>query len=171
MLWTLVRWMLPLTVAGVVAALAVGATQIGEQVRLRVEARLRSELPGLMVSVRGASLVEGEGIVVRGLSISDPALPPAQRQLLSIEEVHLACSTALTDLASAGPVITAVKVRRPTVHAVRHSDGSWSLARLFAERRPTGRSAVPVVIEDGTLVVHIPKLESAKPKAIEVKVV
>jgi hypothetical protein len=154
MLWTLVRWTLPLTAAGVIAALAVGATQIGEQVRLRVEARLRSELPGFAVHVRGASLVEGEGIVVRGLSISDPALPPPERQLLVVEEVHLACSTALTDLASGGPAITAVKVRRPTVHAVRHADGSWSLTRLFAGRRPTGQAAVPVVIEDGTLVVE-----------------
>jgi len=156
MLWTLVRWMLPLTVAGVVAALAVGATQIGEQVRLRVEARLRSELPGFDVHVRGASLVEGEGIVVRGLSIADPALPPSQRQLVAVEEVHLACRTALADLASGGPPITAVKVRRPTVHATRHADGSWSLARLFAGRRPAGPPAVPVVIENGTLVVEDP---------------
>jgi hypothetical protein len=161
MLWTLVRWTLPLTVAGVIAALAVGATQIGEQVRLRVETRLRSELPGFTVHVRGASLVEGEGIVIRGLSIADPTLPPTQRHLLAVEEVHLACSTALTDLASGGPAITAVKVRRPTVHAVREADGSWRLARLLAGRRPTGQAAVPIVVEDGTL--HVEDSRIRKP--------
>jgi len=158
MLWTLVRWTLPLTVAGVIAALAVGATQIGEQVRLRVETRLRSELPGFTVHVRGASLVEGEGIVIRGLSIADPTLPPPQRQMLAVEEVHLACSTALTDLASGGPAITAVRVRRPTVHAVREADGSWRLARLLAGRRPTGQAALPIVVEDGTLHVEDPRI-------------
>ncbi|MFM8951797.1 MAG: AsmA-like C-terminal region-containing protein [Planctomycetaceae bacterium] len=158
MLWTLVRWTLPLTVAGVIAALAVGATQIGEQVRLRVETRLRSELPGFTVHVRGASLVEGEGIVIRGLSIADPTLPPPQRQLLAVEEVHLACSTALTDLASGGTAITAVRVRRPTVHAVREADGSWRLARLLAGRRPTGQAALPIVVEDGTLYIEDPRI-------------
>jgi hypothetical protein len=39
-LWTLVRWAVPVTVAGVVAAGAIGSSRIGEEVRGRVEARL-----------------------------------------------------------------------------------------------------------------------------------
>jgi len=39
-LWTLVRWAVPVTVAGVVAAGAIGTSRIGEEVRGRVEARL-----------------------------------------------------------------------------------------------------------------------------------
>jgi hypothetical protein len=159
MLWTLVRWTLPLTVAGVIAALAIGATQVGEQVRLRVEARLRKELPGLAVQVRSASLVEGEGIVVRGVTITDLALPEPQRQLVAIDELHLACSTSLTDLAGGSPLIRAVRVRRPTVHAARGADGTWSLARLMAGRQPTRQAAVPISIEDGMLVVEDARIQ------------
>ena len=159
MLWTLVRWTLPLTVAGVIAALAVGATQVGEQVRLRVEARLRSELPGLAVQVRSASLVEGEGIVVRGVSIADPALPEPQRQLVAIDELHLACSTSLADLAGGAPLIKGVRVRRPTVHATRGADGTWSLARLAAGREPMRQAAVPITIEDGMLLVEDARIQ------------
>jgi len=159
MLWTLVRWTLPLTVAGVIAALAVGATQVGEQVRVRVEARLRTELPGMAVQVRSASLVEGEGIVVRGVSIADPALPEPQRQLVAVEELHLACSTSLADLAGGAPLIKAVRVRRPTVHAARGADGTWSLARLMANRQPTRQAAVPISIEDGMLVLEDARIQ------------
>jgi hypothetical protein len=152
LLWTLVRWALPLTVAGVVAALAVGSNQLGEEIRRRVENRLRRELPGIVVQVQAASLVEGEGIVLRGVSLGDAALPEEHRQLVRIEEVHLACRTTLADLAAGEPRITAFRLRRPTVHAVRAADGRWSVSRLFA--RPAGRAVVPITVEDATLLIE-----------------
>ena len=153
-LWSLVRWALPLTVAGVVAAIAIGSTQIGEEVRRRVESRLREEFPGLVVQVQAAGLVEGQGIVVRGVVLADPALPSRHRQILRIEEVQLDCRTTLTELATGAPRITAVRLRRPTVHAARAPDGGWSVACLLG-RRPGG-TLMPVAVEDATLVVEDP---------------
>ena len=152
MLWTIVRWTLPVTVAGVVVAGAVGSSRIGEAVRSRIEARLRQEFPALAVQVQSASLVEGEGIVARGVSFVDPALPAPHRQVVWIDEVRLACGTTLAELTAGEPRITAIRLRRPVVHAVRADDGRWSVSRL--QRRRTSAAAVPVAIEDATLLVE-----------------
>ncbi|MFN6191779.1 MAG: AsmA-like C-terminal region-containing protein [Planctomycetia bacterium] len=150
-LWTLVRWTVPVTVAAVVAAGAIGSSRVGEEIRSRVEARLAEEFPTLTVQVQGASLVQGEGIIVRGVSLVDPKMPQQWRQLLWIDELRLACTTNLTELASGPPRITAVQVRRPVVHAVRHADGTWNLARLWRQRTVGG--LVPVSVEDATLLI------------------
>ncbi len=156
-LWTLVRWAVPVTVAGVLAAGMVGANRLGDVVRTRVEARLAEEFPELTVHVQGASLVDGEGVVVRGVSFSDPSLPPAVRHLLRIDEVRLACSTNLTELATGPPQITAVHLRRPVVHATRRVDGSWTIEQLLTRRTPS--TIIPVVIEDGGVVIDGETLE------------
>jgi hypothetical protein len=148
----LVRWALPLTVAGVVAAGAIGTSRIGDEVRARVEERLARELPGFTVQVQAANLVDGEGIVVRGVSIVDPRLPRECRQLVWVDEIRLACSTNLADLVAGAPRISAVRLRRPVVHAVRQPQGGWTLAGLL-RGRPADGSPVPVSIEDATLLV------------------
>jgi len=153
-LWSLVRWALPLTVAGVAIAITIGSTRLGEEIRRRVESRLREEFPGLHVQVQGAVLVEGQGIVLRGLTLADPSLPTRHRQLVRVEEVHLECLTTLAELAAGAPRITAVRLRRPTLHAVRTAEGGWSVARLLV-RRPAG-AAIPVAVEDATVVVEDP---------------
>ena len=158
MLWTLVRWTLPLTAAGVIAALAVGANRLGEEVRVRAEARLGSVFPALVVRVRAAALVEGEGITLRGVSLVDPTLPPQHRQLVWVDEVNLACATALTELAAGPPVITGVRLRRPTLHVVRNGAGRWNVARLLEGRAAGGRVA-PVSVEDATLLVDDARLQ------------
>jgi hypothetical protein len=151
-LWMLVRWALPVTVAGVVAAGAIGSSRLGEEVRGRIQQRLAEEFPTLSVQVQGASLVEGEGIVVRGVSITDPSLPQECRQMLWVDEVRLACSTNLADLISGSPQISGVRLRRPMVHAVRHAHGGWTVDALVKRRAGSG-PIVPVTIEDATLLV------------------
>lgn len=151
LLWTLVRWILPLSAAAVVVAVALGSNRIGEEVRRRVEARLQEMIPGLTVRVEAASLVEGEGIVVRGVSFIDAKLPPEHRCLLAVAEARVACGTTLRDLLAGDPRITSIRVLRPVVHAFRRTDGGWSLTALVP-----GRSAglrVPVTIDDATLLV------------------
>jgi hypothetical protein len=64
-LWTVVRWAVPVTVAAVIAAVAIGSNRLGEEVRIRAEARLARECPDLVVQVQGASVVSGEGLVRR----------------------------------------------------------------------------------------------------------
>ncbi len=151
LLWTLVRWTLPLSVAAVVVAVVLGSNRIGEEVRRRVEARLQEAFPRLTARVQSASLVEGEGIVVRGVSFIDPRRPPHSRDLVTIDEVRLACGTTLKDLVAGDVPITSVRVVRPIVHATRDEQGAWNLAAL-AERRGAGLR-VPVVIEDATVLI------------------
>ena len=153
-LWSLVRWTVPVTVAGVVAAGAIGSSRLGEEVRGRVEARLAARFPALFVQVQGASLVEGEGIVVRGVSLVDPKMPQQWRQLLWIDEVRLSCSTSLAELAAGPPRITAVRLRRPVVHAVHQADGAWNLQKLVGAG--TAADLVPVSVEDATVLIDDP---------------
>lgn len=153
-LWMLVRWAVPVTVAGVVAAGAIGSSRLGEEVRGRVETTLAARFPTLTVQVQGASLVEGEGIVVRGVSVVDPKMPQQWRQMLWIDEVRLACTTNLAELATGPPRITAVRLRRPVVHAVRGPDGGWNLQKLLGSGSAVG--LVPISVEDATLLVDDP---------------
>jgi hypothetical protein len=151
-LWTVVRWTLPLTVAGIVAAGAVGSSHVGEVIRRRLETRLQAEYPALVVRVRSAAVVQGEGIVARGVTVVDPAAAADCRTILAIDEIMLACSATLAELGTGEPRITAVRVRRPQLHAARAGDGRWNIAAL-ARPRPGGPS-VSVAIEDGTIVIE-----------------
>ncbi|MFM7138598.1 MAG: AsmA-like C-terminal region-containing protein [Planctomycetota bacterium] len=159
-LWTLVRWALPLSVAAVVVAAALGSQRIGEEVRRRVEARLRDRFPELVVTVRSASLVEGEGILVRGVSLSaggsgdgsgNGSAGPPTRPMLAIDEVDIACGTTLAELATGEPRITAIRLRRPVVQASRDATGRWNVAELLAARG--AGPGIPVDVEDATLAV------------------
>jgi hypothetical protein len=151
-LWTIVRWTVPITVAGVIAAAAIGSSRLGEEVRARVELRLREAFPSIDVQVQSAQVVEGEGIVVRGVSFAAPELPQAIRTILHVEEVRLACSTSLSDLASGRIEIAHVRVRRPVVHAVRLEGKAWTIARLLGRGQPS--APPPLVIEDATVLVE-----------------
>ena len=149
-LWTIVRWTLPLTVAAVIVAVALGSHRVGEEVRRRVETRLRERFPALDIQVRAASLIEGEGILIRDVSFA-PA-DGAGAPIVTIEEVHLACGTSLAELAAGEPRITAVRLRRPVVQAHRDAAGHWNIATLLEAR---GRGlGLPVTVEDATLAVE-----------------
>jgi len=151
LLWTLVRWTLPLSVAAIVVTVVLGSNRIGEEVRRRVESRLAASFPGVVVRVAGASLVEGEGIVVRGVSFEDPAVAGEGRRLLVVEEARVACGTSLQDLVAGEPRITSVRLIRPVVHAARGADGRWNLSRLLRQRGTPLQ--IPVGIDDATLFV------------------
>jgi hypothetical protein len=157
-LWTVVRWAVPVTVAAVIAAVAIGSNRLGEEVRIRAEARLAREFPDLVVQVQGASVVSGEGLVLRGVSLTDPKMPQQWRQLVWIDEVRLACGTTLTDLSAGTPKIASVRVRRAVVHVVRHHQGAWNISRLAGHAG--GGAMVPVSVEDGTLLVDDLRLQA-----------
>ncbi len=146
-LWTIVRWTLPLTVAAIIVAAALGSHRVGEEVRRRVEARLRDRFPTLDVHVRSASLVDGEGILIRDLSLAEAGGAP----LVTIEEIHLTCGTSLAELAAGEPRIAAVRLRRPVVQARRDTAGRWNLAKLLEQQQ--GGAGMPVAIEDATFAV------------------
>ena len=74
LLWSLVRWAIPLTFAGVVAAVAVGTSRINDEICARVEDVLAERFPSLQVDVQQASLNEVTGIVIHGLSLIDKTM-------------------------------------------------------------------------------------------------
>ena len=148
-LWSLVRWAVPVTVAGVIAAVAVGTSRINEEIRGHVERAVAARFPGLRVEVQGATLEEGRGIVLRGLSLTDPLQPEPWQQLLRIDEVHLACDVTLADLALGPPEITAVQVVRPVLQIIRSKQGAWNLQQLFSS--PSSATAIPISVDGATL--------------------
>lgn len=149
LLWSLVRWAVPVTVAGVIAAVAIGTSRINEEIRSHVERVVAERFPYLEVEVQGASLKEGQGIVVRGLSLNDPKLPEAWQQLLRIDELHLDCDASLTRLALGKIEIQSVRVIRPVLQAIHFEDGSWSFERLAGQSAES--SALPVTVEGATV--------------------
>ena len=149
LLWSLVRWAIPLTFAGVVAAVAVGTSRINDEICARVEDVLAERFPGLQVDVQQASLSKGKGIVVRGLSFIDRNLPDDWQQVLRVDEVHLACDATLASLAISQPDIKAIRVVRPTLHAVHFHDGTWNIQKLLGSSG--GNIVVPVSVEAATI--------------------
>ena len=149
LLWSLVRWAIPLTFAGVVAAVAVGTSRINDEICARVEDVLAERFPSLQVDVQQASLNEGKGIVVHGLSLKDKTMPENWQQILRVDEVHLACDATLANLAMGQPEIKSVRVVRPTLHAVHFQDGTWNIQKLLGNSG--ANVAIPVSVEAATI--------------------
>src|SRR5687768_2542014 len=64
--------MLALLVAAVaVAAWFYGYDKLDEQIRAQVETQLREHYQGLVVSVRSARRIEGQGVEIRGIEIRE----------------------------------------------------------------------------------------------------
>lgn len=113
---------------------------VNNEIRQRVLARLAGHYQGLKVDVRTAFLVDGEGIEIRGVSISDPSLPKEQAELIYLDEMVLSCRTELQEFLRGEPEITHVLIRRPRLRATRLADGRWTAAKLlpypkFSKRR------------------------------------
>ncbi len=154
--WVCFKWLLAI----VAVALAVGIPYvwfgIDDEIRSRVEARLDEHYGplGLDVRIASARLVNGDGILIRGLSIVDPSVSGPAAKLIDVEELYLSCQIAPEELIQGRLPITGIKVIRPTLHASRLPDGSWNVAGLWPlpkfDDRPN-RRPVPVKIEGATL--------------------
>src|SRR5262249_22912855 len=108
----------------------------------------------LRVSVRSAALL-GDGIQVRGVTITDPNADGPQAELAHFEELFLSCKTDLATLLTAPPDIKEVTVRRPTIRATRRPHGGWSANRLFPLPK-FGAEPPTIMIEGGTLEIFAP---------------
>ena len=152
LLWAIVRWAVPLTVAAAIALVAIGLEQLDNEVRRRVEAKLAEVFPTLEVDVESAELVEGKGILVRGVTLKTAGLSSAAAPLVQVDEALLDCSISLADLAAGEVPLRGVRLRRPVIHAVLLESGEWNLAQL----QPHGRESqiVPVTIEDAAIEIH-----------------
>jgi hypothetical protein len=152
LLWAIVRWAAPLTVAALIAIAAVGLDKLDDEVCRRVEEKLAGIFPSLAVSVASAELVDGEGILVRGVTLTPSGHLSTSAPLLQVDEVFLSCSTSLADLATADVAIREVELRRPSLRAELLKNGEWNLACL----QPHGgdRQIVPITIVDAAIEIH-----------------
>jgi len=152
LLWAIVRWAVPLTVAALIALAAIGLEQLDDEVCRRVEAKLAEVFPSLEVEVASAELIDGEGILVRGVALTASGLSAEAAPLVQVDEALLSCSTSLADLATGNVPLRGIHLRRPIVHAVLLDNGEWNLARL----QPHGGDGqiVPVTIEDAAIEIR-----------------
>ncbi|HEX3725418.1 MAG TPA: hypothetical protein VHV08_04215, partial [Pirellulales bacterium] len=156
--WFCFKWGLLLALVVVLAASPFYYRRIflrvEEEVRARVEAKIAEQLPHLEVHVRAAHLM-GDGIEVRGLSITEPDAAGPQPELVYFDEMYLTCQTSVQDLLSAMPVVTRLKISRPKIRATRRPDGSFSVSRLLPLPNFDGPPP-PIVIEGAMIEIFDP---------------
>jgi hypothetical protein len=142
-------------VAGAVAAFCL-YRQINDQIRRRVEIRLAEHYNGLKVSVRSAQLVEGKGVRVNDLVISDPGLDGPSAELLHVEEAMFECPTDWQELIKGEPQLKRITIRRPTLRFARRPDGTWNVGSLLPP--PHFGNCVPEVAwEQGAIEIFDPQ--------------
>jgi len=126
-----------------------------QEVRREIQARIAGHYTDLRVTVRGADIVEGEGIRVRGLSIIEPGAEGPHAELLHVDEMMLVCDTDLQQLLSGELVVERVYTQRPVLRVTRRPDGTYSAAKLLPLPRLSSH-APEVRIEGGTIEVFDP---------------
>ncbi|HEY2828040.1 MAG TPA: AsmA-like C-terminal region-containing protein [Pirellulales bacterium] len=154
--WFAFKWGL---LAALLAAIGLGLyyySRLNDEIRQRVQAKFAKAYPNLSVVVRSAQLIDGQGIEIRGLSISDPRLSGPPAELAYLDEVLFCCQTSLAELLKHEPKITRILVRRPRLQAARLPDGSWSTAQLLPLPKLSENKA-EVLIENGQVVVFDPQ--------------
>lgn len=147
------RWMLLLALVTVTLAslgLYFVHSRLDEEIRLYVVNKFQTNYPNLIVQVRSAHRVEGSGIELRGLSLSEPSSNGDPIPLVYVEELFAECGTELADLAAGETHAKRLILRGVKVRATRFPDGSWNLTRLLPLPK-FGDSPPPATIEGAFL--------------------
>lgn len=154
--WRFFKWSLLASVLAGLVAVPYVYSRINGEIRTQVQEHFAKHYSHLVVEVRSARLVKGEGIEIRGLSLSEPAGKNRrdQQELAFFDEIFLYCNTDLQGLLSGPPRIRRFLLRRPRLRAVQSSDGSWNLARLWPP--PHCGGTLKGKIEDGTIELASP---------------
>lgn len=127
----IIQWVVvPVVVVALIAALYFQG-RIDEEIRLKIERRFAEHYRELKVRVHNARLVPGEGIEVRGLSISLPGAADEQGEILYVDEMLVGCNTEWDQLIRYEPRITRLVIRRPIIRAQPDAAGKWNIARLL----------------------------------------
>ena len=110
--------------------------------------------PNLAISIEGASLIPGEGIRIRDLSIMRPAdMGLAKRgELAYADELFLSCDTSMLRLVQGDVSIDHVRIRGLLIRATCEADGTWSLSQFLPLPQRSGNPPT-VSIEEATLEV------------------
>lgn len=124
--------------------------QVDDEIRREVQKILSRQYPHLNISVGAARLIEGRGIAIHDLVISETSPNRLQSNLLVIDEILLECDVQLHKLMNGAPEVRRITVRHPEAWLVRELDGTWNLATLWP--LPTCSKRPPSVrIEDARI--------------------
>ncbi|MCC7476283.1 MAG: hypothetical protein IT425_12880 [Pirellulales bacterium] len=161
--WSLFKAILLL---GSVCALAVGGylyLKLDDEIRRQVEMRFAKHYTNYVVCVGSARFDPDRGIAIDDLSIA-PRLPDgtADQPVLSIEEMYLAGNLRIEKLLTNQLAIDTVIVRKATLRAVRHADGTWNTAPLLPLPQ-FGDHSPKVTIQDATATIEDATVPGAKP--------
>lgn len=140
----------------VVTVLGLGAylfARMDDEIRFHAEQVLTEKFPHLNVSVGGARLVEGRGVAVYDVALSETTSTQLQDNLLMIDEILLECDIQLSQLAKGIPAIKRVIVEHPQLWVSRTREGTWNLESLWP-LPPCGESRPQVVIRDAQVSIR-----------------
>ena len=160
--WFAFKWGL---LAALVAAVGLGFyfySRLNDEIRVRVQAKLAACYPNLQVTVRAAQLIDGKGIEVRGLLITDPRIAGPEGELAYFDEMMLCCQTNWKDLLQHEPKFTRIIVRRPQIQSLRLPDGTWTTSQLLPIPKLSDRSP-DMTIENAQLIVVDPQRNPPAP--------
>ncbi len=88
-----------------------------DELAARVAIELQQRLPGWRVQIRSLERVEGYGIVLRGLVVSDPLQRGAAARVLEVDEIRVRCATNLESLLAGHTHPSQLVLRRPRLTA------------------------------------------------------
>jgi len=139
----------------IIAAKYYGFDRLDEEIRVRIESRLREHYSGLVVSVRSARRIAGQGVEIRGIRIAEAGGKDAA-VLAEIDEIFAHCDTRLPDFLTKPPQVTALHLRRPKLRAQRKPNGFWTVMHLLP--LPPSECAAPptATISDASLEIVDP---------------
>ena len=124
--------------------------RMDDEIRYQAEQFLAEKLPQYNVSVGGARLVEGKGIAIYDLAISETSSTHLQSNLLVVDEVMLVCDAKLSKLVQGAPEIQRIVFKRPQLWATRDSEGRWNVDSLWP-LPPCGETRPLLEIQDAQL--------------------
>lgn len=148
-----------------VAAVALGVflfTRMDDEIRRVVQQTLSDHFPHLNISVGGARLVEGRGVALYDLTVSETSSTQLQNNLLVVDEMMLVCDVQLTQLMNGLPPVRRVIIKHPQLWVSRLADGSWNLESLWPLPQPC-QLRPQVVIQDAQVAFSDQRQESLSP--------
>jgi len=147
------RWLAMLTLllaAVLVAGRYVLFDELDEQIRVHIEALLKSQFDSCQVQVDSARRIAGKGVLVNGVSIKTSVTSDdSQPGTVFIDELEVHCGTDLADFLQQDLVIDRLIARRAVISVCRLADGSWRFPRPQAE--DSQQPLPPIDIEESQL--------------------
>lgn len=141
-----------LVVLVLVALWTVAQNRIHDEVRRTVQCGLAEHYNGLRVTVGSAKVIEGRGVEIHGVTISEKDAPSA---LVHVDEIFAACPISLERLLKGEkPQAQRVVVRGLKAWVKQRPDGSWNVSQLWPMPK-FGSNSPPATITDGEIEIAV----------------